>query len=49
MGKEDFDTFLKDYIASNSWGIGTGENMRELAENHCGCDLTPLYEEWVNP
>jgi aminopeptidase N len=49
MGKEDFDAFLKDYVASNSWGIGTGENMKELAENHCGCNLTSLYEEWVNP
>jgi hypothetical protein len=40
---------MKDYVASNSWGIGTGENMKELAEEHCNCDLTALYDEWVNP
>jgi aminopeptidase N len=49
MGEENFDAFMKDYVASNSWGIGTGENMKELAEEHCNCDLTALYEEWVNP
>jgi aminopeptidase N len=49
MGKENFDAFLKDYVASNSWDIGTGENMKELAETHCGCNLTALYAEWVTP
>ena len=49
MGERDFDAFMKDYVISNSWGIGTGENMKELAEKHCDCDLTDLYEEWVYP
>ncbi len=49
MGEKNFDAFLKDYVVSNSWGIGTGENMQGLAEHHCHCDLTALYEEWVNP
>ena len=30
MGEKDFDAFMKDYVASNSWGIGTGENMKEI-------------------
>lgn len=49
MGERDFDAFMKDYVISNSWGIGTGENMKELAEKHCDCDLTDLYEKWVYP
>jgi len=49
MGKKNFDAFMKDYVASNSWGIGTGENMKELAEDRCNCDLTALYDEWVSP
>lgn len=49
MGAENFDAFLRDYVVSNSWGIGTGENMKKLAEKHCKCDLTGLYEEWVTP
>jgi aminopeptidase N len=49
MGAENFDAFMKDYTVSNSWGIGTGENMKALAEKHCECDLTGLYEDWVYP
>ncbi len=49
MGEENFDAFMKDYVITNSWGIGTGENMKELAEKHCNCNLTPLYNEWVTP
>jgi hypothetical protein len=49
MGKENFDAFMKDYAVSNSWGIGTGENLKELAEKQCKCDLTGLYEDWVYP
>lgn len=47
MGEENFDSFMKDYVVSNSWGIGTGEIMKELAEKHCNCDLTKLYNQWV--
>jgi len=49
MGEENFDAFMKDYVATNSWGIGTGESMKELAESHCNCNLTRLYDEWVTP
>jgi len=49
MGKKNFDAFLKDYATRNAWGIGTGENMKALAEEYCSCDLTALYDEWVNP
>ncbi len=49
MGQQAFDAFLKDYTLSNEWGIGTGEEMKGLAEQHCSCDLTAMFEEWVYP
>jgi aminopeptidase N len=49
LGEENFETFLEDYVDTNSWGIGTGENMKALAEEHCSCNLTGLFDEWVTP
>jgi aminopeptidase N len=49
MGQETFDEFLRDYYQSHKWGIGTGDAFKQLAEDHCGCDLTPLFEQWVYP
>lgn len=49
MGTETFAEFLRDYYQSNQWGIATGEGFRELAEQHCGCDLAGLFEKWVYP
>lgn len=47
MGQETFDEFLRDYYESHKWGIGTTDTFRQLAEQHCQCDLTALFEEWV--
>jgi dienelactone hydrolase len=47
MGGEAFGAFLRDYYQSNKWGIATGAALKTLAEEHCGCDLTPLFAEWV--
>ena len=49
MGKKNFEAFMKDYVDSNSWGIGTGESMKALAEEHCNCSLTGLFDAWVTP
>jgi len=49
MGEKNFDAFMKDYTVTNSWGIGTGENLKELAEKHCKCNLDRLYKDWINP
>jgi hypothetical protein len=49
MGKEAFDAFLKDYTESNKWEIGTSAEIKSLAEEHCGCNLTDMFEEWVYP
>ncbi|MEA1994354.1 MAG: M1 family metallopeptidase [Euryarchaeota archaeon] len=47
MGEQKFNAFLRDYYESNKWGIGTEEEFRKIAEQHCNCDLGDLFEEWV--
>ncbi len=47
MGDDRFASFLRDYYETFKWSIATSEGLKELAESQCGCDLTPLFEEWV--
>jgi aminopeptidase N len=47
LGQETFDEFLRDYYDTYKWEISTSESFKELAERHCQCDLTALFEEWV--
>lgn len=47
MGQEVFDEFLRDYYQSHKWSIGTSEAFKQLAEQHCHCDLTALFQNWV--
>jgi hypothetical protein len=47
MGQSTFDAFMRDYCQSNKWGIASTASFKLLAEKHCQCDLTPLFEEWV--
>lgn len=51
MGQETFAAFLRDYYRTNLWGIATGDSFKQLAEQHCACDLTPLFEAsvWEKP
>ncbi len=49
MGQKPFDEFLRDYYQTHKWSIGTSDAFRQLAEQHCQCDLTVLFEEWVYP
>ena len=49
MGAEAFDAFLLDYTATFSWNNVTTGELKFLAQKHCGCDLTSLFEEWVYP
>jgi hypothetical protein len=48
MGSDVFDQFLRDYYNSNRWGIGTAAGFKKSAEQHCQCDLSPLFTEWVD-
>jgi aminopeptidase N len=47
MGTDVFETFLSDYYLTFQWGIATSQDFQALAEQHCECDLTDLFEEWV--
>lgn len=49
MGVEAFDSFLKEYTKSLSWGIATPEYLQSLAEQKCACELEDLFAEWVYP
>jgi aminopeptidase N len=47
MGQTTFDDFLRDYYQTYKWGQATSELFQELAEQHCSCDLSELFDEWV--
>jgi aminopeptidase N len=49
MGDTTFDEFIRDYLETFGWENATGDGFKELAEMHCDCDLTPLFEDWVYP
>ncbi len=49
MGQETFDRFLADYTLRYEWSIATTTDFKQTAEQTCACDLTPLFDEWVNP
>jgi hypothetical protein len=49
MGRENFDKFMKDYVKTNSWDIATPERLKAIAEAHCKCNLTPIFEKWIYP
>jgi hypothetical protein len=49
MGTDSFNAFLKDYVNTYAWKIATTDGLKSLAETHCSCDLTPLFEEWIDP
>jgi len=49
MGQEIFDAFLLDYAQTYQWQVSTTADFKQLAEEHCQCDLTLLFEEWVYP
>ena len=47
LGRETFDTFMRDYAATYRWGISDTAAFRALAEGHCTCDLGQLFADWV--
>ena len=49
IGQDSFDRLLHDYATTYAWDIGTTDSFRKLAEQHCNCNLTPLFNEWVYP
>ena len=49
MGQRTFDDFLRDYVQTYKWSITSTEAFKQMAEQHCQCDLTPLFQKWVYP
>ena len=49
IGQPTFDSLMENYVAMYSWNIATTDDFKQLAEQHCNCDLTPLFLEWVFP
>ena len=47
MGAQTFDEFLRHYYKTYKWEISSGHSFKQLAEDHCQCDLTTLFERWV--
>jgi hypothetical protein len=49
IGQEAFDVFLKTYATKYSWGLASTEDLKTSAEQTCGCNLTPLFNDWIYP
>jgi hypothetical protein len=49
MGEQAFDAFMHDYAVTERWRVATTGEFKSLAEEHCACDLTALFNEWVYP
>jgi aminopeptidase N len=47
MGQTTFEHFMQDYTKTFSWGIASTASFKQLAEQECSCNLTPLFTEWV--
>jgi hypothetical protein len=49
MGQQSFDAFLKDYVHTYRWSLAKTEGMQAMAEEHCSCELSGLFDEWILP
>jgi len=49
IGDDAFESFQKAYYQTFKWDIATTEGLQRVAEEACGCDLTPMFEAWVYP
>ena len=49
IGQVNFDSLMHDYARTFAWDIATTDSFKKLAEQHCNCNLTALFQEWVYP
>ena len=49
MGQETFDRFLSNYTQHYSWAIADTTGFKQIAEQTCACDLTSIFDQWINP
>ncbi len=48
LGSDAFDALMRDYCQRYHWQISSAAGFRQLAEEHCQCDLTDLFQAWVD-
>jgi aminopeptidase N len=48
IGDADFALFLKNYYGQNMWEIASETTLKETAEKACSCELTMLFNRWVD-
>jgi len=46
MGQEMLDSFLREYVDTFRWGIAEPDDLKVLAEQSCGCDLSQVFTDW---
>jgi hypothetical protein len=49
IGEIDFALFLKKYYEQNMWEIASETTLKETAEKACSCNLTMLFNHWIDP
>ena len=47
LGAQQFDRFLHEYYAQHRYGYVRGEDVVRTANSVCGCDVGPLYADWI--
>jgi hypothetical protein len=46
MGQDAFDAFLKEYVEIYRWKIVEPEDLKNIAESSCACDLSGIFSDW---
>lgn len=47
LGESGFDRFLHEYYARHRYGYVSGADVIATANDVCGCDIRPLYADWI--
>jgi aminopeptidase N len=47
LGDQQFSRFLHEYYAQHRYGYVRGEDVVQTANGVCGCDIRPLYTDWI--
>ncbi len=46
MGEDGFNQFLRDYVAAYRWQVVAPNDLLDIAQQTCGCDLSAIYREY---
>jgi hypothetical protein len=48
LGRDIFAKAMKTYFEKYEWQIATGEGFKQSIETSCDCNLTSIFDQWVN-